>query len=378
MNSRSPLFGKRPFPVPERGRVLVVEDEPAIRGLLVEILEPTGFDISVASTGLEAVHALQSEDFELMLLDLNMPAMGGLELLRSRGSVVRETGILILTGCNDITTAVEAMQLGALDYVLKPFDADRVIDAVRKARQRMAQRAEENRGRLDVLLSQSEQLSRVEAELAQNSERALEALVAALDARERETQNHSKRVSEYAVHLATVMGVDEATLGVIRRGGMLHDIGKIGVSDRILLKEGPLSQSEWLEMKNHPDVGHGILQTLPDLEAEAELVLTHHERFDGTGYPSHLKGSQIPMVSRIFAVADSFDAMTSNRPYRRAMSWEAAFEEIGRCSGTQFDPEVVQAFRSIPLDTWITIRTRTVKQAPNSANSNRLLKQLLA
>ncbi|HTR38599.1 MAG TPA: HD domain-containing phosphohydrolase [Bryobacteraceae bacterium] len=363
----------------QRPRILVVEDEQGIRELLVEILNGQNCETEVAATGLEALHQLKSNAYDLVLLDLNMPVVTGLELLRSGKGDWRDTGFIVLTGCGEISTAVEAMRLGALDYVRKPFTPDEIISAVHKARAQVAQRTEDSRRKLESLVSyQFEQLASAEAELARNSEAALEALVAALDARECETQNHSKRVSEYAAYLASAMGMPPAQIDVVRRAGMLHDIGKIGVSDRILLKKGPLSKSEWALMKAHPEIGQRILQTLPSLERESEIVLTHHERCDGTGYPHKLRGAQIPFGSRIFSVVDSFDAMTSDRPYRLAMPFEAAAEEILRCSGSQFDPDVVRVFERIPLETWAGMRARSIKRGVRPALADRQQERLLA
>ncbi|HUA20499.1 MAG TPA: HD domain-containing phosphohydrolase [Bryobacteraceae bacterium] len=375
-------FAKNPVsgPAAARCRILVADDEPAICDLLEGIFESENFETEVAKTGLEALQALRNQTFDLVLLDLNMPMIGGLELLRSEEASARDTGFIVLTGCGDISTAVEAMRLGALDYVLKPFDLQEVLTAVHKARAQVIQRAEDNRRKMELLVGhQFEQLASAEAEVARNSEVALEALVAALDARECETQNHSKRVSEYAAYLAAEMGVKGPAMGVIRRAGMLHDIGKIGVPDRILLKKGPLSKSEWAQMMTHPEIGRRILQTLPSLEREAEIVLTHHERYDGGGYPNKLSAGQIPFGSRIFSVVDTLDAMTSDRPYRRAMPFETAQEEIQRCSGSQFDPAVVRVFQTIPREAWAAIRARCMKRpAGAAAASDRSPQRMLA
>ena len=373
MTQQTLLIPGGPFPAPAqtRCRILVADDEAAVRGLLVGILQEEDFETEVAATGLEALQALRSHTYDLVLLDLNMPVISGLELLRSEHAAAHDGGFIVLTGCGDISTAVEAMRLGALDYVLKPFAPADLVAAVHKACLQVAQRAEDNRRKVESLVGQQfEQLANAEAELARNSDMALEALVAALDARECETQNHSKRVSEYAVYLASAMGIESPQLAVIRRAGMLHDVGKIGVSDRILLKKGPLSKSQWSQMMAHPEIGRRILQTLPSLEREAEIVLTHHERYDGDGYPNKLHATQIPFGSRIFAIVDTLDAMTSDRPYRSALSFETALEEILRCSGSQFDPEVVRVFQGIPHETWAGIRTRTLKREPGSGVSN--------
>jgi len=206
----------------------------------------------------------------------------------------------------------------------------------------------------------------------------LEALIAALDEREGETYNHSRRVSDYAVALARAMGLGESEIVVLGRAALLHDIGKISVPDHILLKPGPLSRREWLQIQGHPEAGHRILQAIPSLAREAEIVLTHHERYDGAGYPLKLREVQIPLASRIIAIADSLDAMTSDRPYRGALSFPTAVEEIQRCSGTQFDPKVVRAFGMIPVRRWIGIRARSMKRGACRLAADQEQRRLLA
>jgi putative nucleotidyltransferase with HDIG domain len=188
----------------------------------------------------------------------------------------------------------------------------------------------------------------------------LEALISALDAREHETLRHSKRVSEYTLLLARNLGIPKSELVDIARGSLLHDIGKIGISDNILLKPSKLNPEEWVEIRKHPDIGSAILKRIDFLEGAAELVLQHHERFDGTGYPRGLKGDDILLGARVFALVDTFDAMTSDRPYRKALSYEAAREEIARCSGKQFDPRLADCFLEVEEAVWLEIK-RQVK-----------------
>jgi HD-GYP domain-containing protein (c-di-GMP phosphodiesterase class II) len=172
----------------------------------------------------------------------------------------------------------------------------------------------------------------------------LEALIASLDAREHETQNHSRRVQMYTVGIARAVGIPEDRLGDVARGALLHDIGKIGVSDNILLKPGKLTPEEWVEMRRHPEIGYQILKSIAYFDGATRVVRYHHERWDGNGYPYGLKTDEIPIEARVFMVADTFDAMTSDRVYRRALPLDLAIEELSRHSGTQFDPAVVKCF----------------------------------
>ncbi len=185
-------------------------------------------------------------------------------------------------------------------------------------------------------------------EIARTHEGSLIALVNALDAREHDTELHSFRVRAYSLRIGRALGMSEKELSILAQGALLHDIGKIGVPDDILLKEGPLTDDQWASMCKHPDIGRRILQSVPFLAEADEIVQAHHEKYDGSGYPRRLAGEEIPLGARVFAVADMFDALTSERPYRQALQFEEAKRKIETLSGTQFDPEVVAAFVSIP------------------------------
>jgi HD-GYP domain-containing protein (c-di-GMP phosphodiesterase class II) len=203
---------------------------------------------------------------------------------------------------------------------------------------------------------QSEALARSMIDIQATHGATLEALVAALEARDHETEGHSARVTRYAVAIGETLGLDTDQLGALQRGALLHDIGKIGVRDAILRKPGPLDHTEWAQMRQHPEIGSRMVGGIPFLESALPVVRHHHERFDGSGYPDRLRGDDIPLAARVFTVADSFDAMTSDRPYRDGMPIAVAREEILRCAGVQFDPAVVEAFLAIPEDDLAAIR----------------------
>jgi putative two-component system response regulator len=345
-------------------RILIVDDEAPIRALLGEHLRQEGYEVTLAPNGAEGLEALDKAEFELVLTDVRMPGMSGLELL---AEIVRKhpaVGVLMLTACEDLTLAVNAMRIGALDYVLKPFRLAEITLSVQEALERRRNQMEQTqRMRLleDTVNERTVELRRLLDRLHDASENTLEALVAALDAREHETQAHSKRVSELTLFLAREMSVDAWQLDVIRRGAMLHDIGKIGIPDSILLKPGKLTGEEWVEMQKHPQIGYWILDGIEALKPASDIVLSHHERFDGTGYPQKLRGDEIPLGARIFSVTDCFDVMTSDRPYRKALSYEDARTEISKFSGSQFDPQVVQCFLQVPSQVWTDIRETSGK-----------------
>jgi len=353
-------------------RILIVDDEAPIRALLGEHLQQVGHQVKLAANGATALEMLAVGGFDLVLTDVRMPGMNGLELL---GEIIRTrpgVGVLMLTACEDLTLAVYAMRIGALDYILKPFRLSEITASVQEALRRRRDQIEQTQ-RMQLLEETVNQrtveLRRMLDRLHDASEITLEALVAALDAREHETQAHSKRVSEYTLYLAREMSVDAAHLDIIRRGAMLHDIGKIGISDTILLKPGKLTDEEWIDMQKHPQIGYWILDGIEALKPASDVVLSHHEKYDGTGYPSKLQADQIPLGARIFSVTDCLDVMTSDRPYRMALTYEEARTEIAQFSGTQFDPDVVKYFLQVPLSIWTEIRTSTGRSPGRSTPS---------
>jgi response regulator RpfG family c-di-GMP phosphodiesterase len=297
-----------------------------------------------------------------------MPGESGLDLLARIKEHDGELDVVMVTGVIDATIAIHAIRRGASDYVTKPFNldevqivVDRTLDKRRlilenRAYQEHLEELVEQRTR--EVLEKKREVERLYEDLQESYESTLQALVTALDYRDNETQGHSYRVVEYTALVATEMGLPEAEHTAIRRGAILHDVGKIGISDTILKKRGQLDPSEWEEMRRHPEMGYRMLEPIRFLQPALDVVLCHQERYDGSGYPRGLKGDAIPLGARIFSVVDTFDAMTSDRPYRAALSIDAAREEIRAWSGRQFDPEVVEAFLTIDATNWREIRER--------------------
>jgi putative nucleotidyltransferase with HDIG domain len=335
---------------------LVVDDELAIRDLLTQWLDRLGFSVVSAGSAVEAVGLLTSHRFDLILTDLKMPVLDGMSLLRLLNEFHQRPATIVITGYGDIHSAVEAMKLGAADFILKPFGLEQLEMAVHNALAANGlRRSRPRRDTREVVLGPAIEDLLLKVQSGTLSEPLLEALVTALDAREAETGAHSKRTGHLAVVLGQSLGLDQEALVELRRGALLHDIGKIGVSDHILLKAGPLSDQEWDEMRMHPEIGARIASKLESLRPAAELILTHHERYDGTGYPRGLKGEEIPLSARIFAIADSVDAMLCPRPYRSAMDLPAVLEEVAARSGSQFDPVVCEHFLALSPDQWWTL-----------------------
>jgi response regulator RpfG family c-di-GMP phosphodiesterase len=297
-----------------------------------------------------ALELARAEEFPLVISDMRMPGKDG-AWLRDRLREARpETAIIMLTAFGDTEAAVESLHKGATDYLLKP---PKVTDLVRAIEQALSTRKlEQARQRYRTSLERrvrdrTAELQQALQDLETTYSTTLWALVAALDAREHEVSNHSQRVVRYTLAIARRLGISDALLPSIGRGALLHDIGKIGITDAILLKPGKLTEEEWTVMRTHPQIGHDILRAIPFLGSPADIVLAHQERYDGKGYPRGLAGEAVPLGARVFAIADTYDAITSDRPYRKRQTPEAARQEITRCSGTQFDPRCVEAFLTI-------------------------------
>ena len=356
----------------QQNRILIVDDEPEIRSILVQHLSNDA-ECMTAHSGFDALHKLKHHQFSLVISDIMMPGMTGIELLRFIRKRDSETAVIMVTGVRDINTAVDALRMGASDFIMKPFDLPSIRRAVDRALERR-QLLVANRFYREELerkvRERTLELNGALHEIEESYKITLEALVTALDAREHETQAHSQRVREYSLTLARELGLEGEKLVQIGRGALLHDVGKIGVPDSILLKPEKLTAEEWAEMKKHPRIGYEILQGIGFLSRAAEIVLAHQERWDGKGYPKGLVGAEIPLGARIFAVVDTVDAMTSDRPYRKAMSFETAQEEIRRCSGSQFDPRVANAFLCLPLELWKNIHDSVTQSHQNQDSSD--------
>lgn len=339
-------------------RALFVDDEPAARKLLGLMLHPPRFESESVGSGEEALVAIQRKRFDLIISDLRMPGMGGIGLISEARRTQPHVAFLVTTGVDDVKVGVQAMRLGADDYLVKPLLEEAVVSSVERAlhKQQLEKELDHYRHHLeDMVAERTAQLAGALQSVEQSYRSTLEALGAAIDLRDKETAGHSRRVSAYSVEIARRMGVSSSQLENLKRGAYLHDIGKLGIPDSILLKPGPLTPDERKIMEQHVRIGFSLVKGIPFLKGAAEIVLTHHERFDGQGYPSGVSGDDIPLLGRIFAVVDTFDAITSDRPYHRAASFEIAQNVIRSAAGTQFDPAVVSAFLSIPLEIWAKI-----------------------
>ena len=331
------------------GHIVVVDDESAVLKLVSIMLERAGHQVSTFSSAEEAIAAIETDPsrFDVLLTDLGLPEKGGIELLHEVGDIDDSIVKVVMTGYASVDNAVKSLREGAYDFIQKPVEQDPLAALIHRALEYRYLRIENRRYQLHLekmVQKRSAQLASSLEEVRNSYQFTLEALVAMLDAREHQTGRHSTRVRDLAIALATELGLKGETLENIASGALLHDIGKIGIPDQILFRPGPLLPEEWTVMKSHSEIGCNILQASPQLREASRMVLQHHERFDGDGYPKGLKGAEICVGARVFAVVDAYDAMRSTRVYRKPVRAAQAVEEVRRNSGKQFDPRVVKAF----------------------------------
>ncbi|HKW57347.1 MAG TPA: HD domain-containing phosphohydrolase [Candidatus Acidoferrum sp.] len=343
----------------ELEQILVVDDEEAIREVVSTMLESKGYRCTAVCNGRAAQEQVKKSTPDLVLSDMIMPEMDGIKLLDWIREYDPEVPVIMVTAIHDISTALEAIRRGAYDYILKPFEKDQLFLGVGRALQHRRLVAENRSYQLKLeqqVEERTAQLTGALAQLEQSYDDTLEALGSALDLKDAETEGHCQRVTAFTISIAKAMPVPNPYLPVLARAAFLHDIGKMAIPDGILRKPGPLTDEEKQVMRKHCEIGHTMLIRIPFLRDAAEIVLAHQEFYDGSGYPRGLKGDQIPLGARIFTIADSLDAMISDRPYRKALPMSHAVEEIRRCAGTQFDPRVVDVFATIPEQHWLDLR----------------------
>jgi len=322
-------------------RVLVVDDEEFLRSIVRERLEIAGYSVEEASNGSEALSVLKSSGpYNVLLTDIRMPVMDGITLLGEWEKRSPGTAGIVMSANAELDTAVQALKMGACDYITKPFNFDVLLITLENALRKK-----------DLERQLADYRANLEAKVKEQTDiinsmyvRSIDAMIKALEAKDFYTRGHSQRVTLYSVAIAEELGMSGQEIEDLYRASVLHDLGKIGVREAVLNKPGKLSGEEFTEIVRHPETAVRILEPIPFFRPLLPAILQHHERFDGKGYPSRLAGKNIPVASRIMTIADTFDAMTSTRAYRKALPVADAIAEIRRCSGTQFDPDIVPAF----------------------------------
>jgi putative two-component system response regulator len=320
-----------------RNTILIVDDEPAGRETLESILEPEGYYLVLAENGYQAIEQAKAIQPDVILLDVMMPGMNGFEVCRRIRSEkqLAEVPILFLTARDDRQSLLNGLEAGADDFISKPFDRYEL-------RARLLGITRLNRYR--KLVTERKNLEDAHKQLLFAYDETIEGWSRAMDLRDKETEGHSQRVTDLTTQLASAFGMSKEEIIHVRRGALLHDMGKLGIPDAILLKPGKLTDEEWEFMRRHPQLAFEMLNPIEYLRPAMDIPYCHHEKWDGTGYPRGLKGDQIPLAARLFAVVDVWDALTSDRPYRPAWSQEKVLEYLREQSGKHFDPQVLTAF----------------------------------
>ncbi len=325
-------------------KILIIDDDPYVVEFISDILALSGYEVSSVTDPRKGISAFSHIRPDICVLDFTMPGMTGREVCRELKAIDRTVEVLFLTGHADTELAVEMMKLGATDYLIKPLKVSELQTALLRAleHRRLVHENVAYRERLEALVAEkTNALNEALAELSSVHMCTVEALGRALDFRDQSTSGHSRRVAQLTAGIAQRLGIGGSELVQIEQGALLHDVGKLRIPDNILLKKTALTPMEWATMKRHPEYGREFLEKLDFLNGAADLVYSHHEKFDGSGYPRGLHGDEIPIGARCFAIVDSVDALIYERPYHAAISFDQAASEIRKCAGSQFDPSLV-------------------------------------
>jgi response regulator RpfG family c-di-GMP phosphodiesterase len=360
-------------------RILIVDDEPEITAILSDLFFGK-YDCTTAGSAEQALALLGSREYELVVSDITMPGMSGLDMIPHVRSSFPNTVVVMISGMQTVESAIDALRLGAFDYVMKPFDLRQVEAVVKRAleHQDLIVAKERYEGHLEELVEQrTAELDQALNSLEDAYRSTLKALTAALETRDLETHGHSERVVSYSMRLGTEYGLDRKLIKSLEFGSLLHDIGKIGVPDLILRKPAKLTPEEWVLMREHPLHGQQILRGIAFLEGAARVVAQHHEKWDGSGYPLGISGEEIDVCARIFSVADAFDAITSNRVYRKGKPYEVAAKELDEWAGKQFDPKVVEAFHRVPQQDWADLHEQSLMKKEDELEVRRMVEMVL-
>lgn len=362
-----------------RSRILIVDDEREITAILADVFSDD-YDCTTAGSAEEALALLPLTSYQLVISDITMPGMSGLDMIPLVKSSSPNTVVVMISGMQTVESAIEALRLGAFDYVMKPFDLRQVEAVVKRALEHQdlivaKQRYDDH---LEELVEQrTAELDQALNSLEDAYRSTLKALTAALETRDLETHGHSERVVSYSMRLGREYGLDSQRIKALEFGSLLHDIGKIGVPDLILRKPAKLTPDEWVLMRQHPMHGQQILRGIKFLEGAARVVAQHHEKWDGSGYPLGLRGEEIDICARIFSVADAFDAITSNRVYRKGKPYVAAAQELDEWAGKQFDPKVVEAFHRVPPQDWQELHEQSLMKKEDELEVRRMVEMVL-
>lgn len=346
--------------MPSKHKILIADDDTLVREAVAKVLEMFGHEVLSVTSGQEALDAADNS-FDVILLDINMPGMDGFEAMEAIKKVEPDIPVLFITGAGSVDYAIKAINLGAYDFISKPIeDLDlfnvKIKRAIEKRMYVLSEKAYKENLEIEIknktkeLAEKNALLQEYSHYLEDSAVNTIITLQTALEEKDLYTAGHTIRVTEYSLMIGKALSFLEEDIKVLERACQLHDIGKLVIDVSCIQKPGPLTREEWDKVKKHPEIGENILKPLSFLRREAGIVRHHHERVDGTGYPDGLVGEDLDILTKVITVADSYDAMTSRRSYKKNMNMNSAIAELKRSSGTQFDPDVVDVFISLLLD----------------------------
>jgi response regulator RpfG family c-di-GMP phosphodiesterase len=369
------MFGNNPIAI----KLLVVTDDPAVNAELFTMLHKH-YECKIAATLETAQSMVRAEEFAVVISEIEMADQGELEFIPYITMNSSKTGVIFTGSKMDPIDILKMFRAGAFDYFPQPFDKKQVMASIARAVEQYELKSlkDHYQVHLEELVSdRMVELDKAMQEVEASYRMALKALVQALETRDFETHGHSERVVTFSLRLGHELGLPKDDLRNLELGALLHDIGKIGVPDAILRKPAKLTDDEWVKMKLHPMHGQKILRNIPFLDGAARLVEQHHEKWDGTGYPAGIRGEDIDLNARIFQVVDAFDAMVSDRVYRRGTTYELALAELERCAGTQFDPHIIEIFKQIPAEDWAELRRHSVTEKQEISSFQAIVSDLV-
>jgi putative two-component system response regulator len=367
------------FEIETTKKILVIEDEESTRKLLSEILSAK-YECDAVDSAESALKKIGTKEYSVILSDINLNGISGVELIPEVNFLSPNTVVVLISGQQEVGYAVEAFRRGAFDYISKPFEINNLLVSIERAIKHYELKVikEKYHFHLEELIAErTTALDKALEEVENSYQITLKALVQALEMRDFETHGHAERVVTFSLRLGHELGLTKKEMRDLELGALLHDIGKIGVPDNILRKPAKLDDDEWVKMRLHPIHGQKLLRNIPFLDAASEVVLQHHEKWDGSGYPYGLRGEDISIGARIFAVVDAFDAIISDRVYRKGRTYSEALGEIRKNGGTQFDPIVVEAFEAISQEDWETLHHRSLVEKRETASLQTVVSKLV-
>jgi putative nucleotidyltransferase with HDIG domain len=333
-------------------RILIVDDDERICALIARRLTIEGYWCVTANNGREALQHFYKDKFSVIISDIKMPELNGIELLKNVKAMDQNMVVVMMTAYPEVDVAVEAIRQGAYDFIIKPFDLDLVVFSVKKAfeKRSLEEKINNYHQHLEKLIGEkTAKLQHAYRVLKKDHLDTVKVLIEAIDAKDPYARGHSDRVREMSLRIARKLGFGEDRMEGLEYGALLHDIGKLGIKDEVLQKQGPLTPEQYQHIQEHPLIGVKIVEEIDFFKDQVPMIRHHHEHFDGSGYPDGLAGEEIPIEARIIAVSDAFDAMTSARPHRTKMTFESTLAEMRKHKGKQFDPDILEVFMSEKL-----------------------------